>query len=93
MATFIMTGDYNSEAIKGISAKRTEQAREALQKVGGQIKEAYALLGQHDLVIVAEFPGVEEAMQGSLALTRLTGIGFTTAPAVPIADFDEFVKK
>jgi uncharacterized protein with GYD domain len=92
MATFIMFGDYTGDAIKGIAAKRTEQAREAVKKAGGEIKEAYALLGEHDLMIVADFPGVKEAMRGSLALTRLTGIGFTTAPAVSIGEFDELAK-
>ena len=84
MATFVMFGKYTGEAIEGIAAERTEQVREEIGKAGGEMKDGYALLGEHDLMIVTEFPGVSEAMQGSLALTKLTGIGFTTSPAVPI---------
>jgi uncharacterized protein with GYD domain len=46
-------------------------------------------LGEHDLVIIAEVPGTEAAMQCSLALHKLTGIAFTTAPAVSVDQFDK----
>ena len=93
MATFVMLGRYTPEAMKGIAAERTARAAEAIRKAGGQVKETYALLGAHDLLIMAEFPGVTEAMQGSLALTKLTGIAFSTSPAVPVEKFDELAKK
>jgi len=38
-----------------------------------------------------DFPGVAEAMKASVALAKLTGIGFTTSPAVPIEEFDKLV--
>ena len=50
-----------------------------------------ATLGKIDLVVVTEFPGDTEAMQASMALTKLTGIGFMTAPAVPVDEFDKLM--
>ena len=34
------------------------------------------------------FPGMEDAMRASVALTRLTGIGFNTTAAVTVDEFD-----
>jgi uncharacterized protein with GYD domain len=49
------------------------------------------LLGKDDLVIITEFPGVSEAMKFSVALSAMTGIGFTTAPAVGVEEFDNLM--
>lgn len=91
MNTFILLGKYTQEALKGISAKRTEKATRLIEKFGGQVKAIYALLGAYDLILIAEFPGVNEVLQASVALTKLTGIGFTTSPAIPVEEFDKLV--
>jgi uncharacterized protein with GYD domain len=91
MATFFMFGDYSAEALKGISAARTAKAVEAISKLGGEVSAIYALLGEHDLVFIADFPSVERAMQASVALTKMSGIAFTTSPAVGVEDFDRLM--
>jgi len=93
MATFFMFGKYSSEAAKTISAERTEKAREAIEKLGGEVKEIYILLGEYDLVIIAELPRMAEAMQASIALKRLTDISFFTAAAMPVDEFDEMAEQ
>jgi uncharacterized protein with GYD domain len=52
----------------------------------------YATLGRHDLVFVVDFPGTEEAMKASVALGRMSGIAFSTAPAVTVEKFDELME-
>jgi len=89
MGTYFLFGRYSETAVKDISAKRTEKAAGVIQKYGGQLKSTYALLGEHDLVIIVDLPGIEQAMQCSLALHKLTGIAFTTAPAVSVDEFDK----
>jgi uncharacterized protein with GYD domain len=91
MATFLMFGKYGAESIKGISAARTTKARELVQKLGGELKAGYALLGECDLVLIAELPGTAEALKASVELARATGISFVTAAAVPVDDFDKLV--
>jgi len=91
MSTFILLGKYTSEALKGISAKRTEKATRLIQKYGGQVKTMYALLGNFDLALIVDFPGMNEALQTSVALSQLTGIGFTTYPAISVEEFDKLV--
>ena len=89
MAVFLMFGKYSSEAIKGISASRTGKATDIIRKYGGSVKSMYALLSDQDLVLITEFPGIQEVMRASVALTKLTGIAFTTSPAVPVEEFDK----
>jgi uncharacterized protein with GYD domain len=91
MTTYFMFGKYSSDAIKGISAGRTEKANKLIQKHGGEIKSINALMGEKDLVIIATFPGTKQAMKASLALTKLTGIAFTTSEAIAVKDFDRMI--
>jgi uncharacterized protein with GYD domain len=91
MATYLLFGKYSAEALKGISAKRTDEAKALLKKHGGELKAAYATLGGVDLVIVADLPDTGRAMAASAALAKLTGIAFTTAPAVTVEEFDKLV--
>ena len=91
MATFLMFGKYSSEAIKGISSKRTEEAVSLIKKSGGEVRSMYALLGEKDLVFILTFPGIEGAMKASIALSKLTGISFTTLPAISVEDFDKMM--
>ena len=92
MSTFFMFGKYSQEALKKISARRTKKAVEAIEKFGGKIVSMYALLGEHDLALIVDFPKTEEAMKASVALNQLTGISFTTSPAISVESFDKIVE-
>jgi uncharacterized protein with GYD domain len=83
-----MYGKYSQEALKGISAARTKEARALIEKAGGKLEAAYALLGKYDIVAIVDLPSVKEVMKVSIALNRLTGISFTSFPAITIEEFD-----
>jgi uncharacterized protein with GYD domain len=89
MATFFLFGKYSAASIKDISAKRSQAAAETVKKLGGELKSIHALLGEHDVVMIVELPGIAEAVKCSLSLARHTGIAFTTAPAIPVEQFDK----
>jgi uncharacterized protein with GYD domain len=89
MATFFMFGKYTPEARREVSAKRTQQAVEAIKKLGGEVMAMHALLGPYDLLFCITLPAIEDAIKASLALSTLTGISFTTCPAVTVEAFDE----
>ncbi len=91
MPTFFMFGRYSRESIEKISVQRTRLAHQAIENAGGKIKTIYALLGEYDLVIIAELPRMAEAMKASIALKRLTDISFFTTAAMPIEEFDQMV--
>jgi uncharacterized protein with GYD domain len=91
MATFVMFGKYSPKSLKEASGERTKEALDAIKQFNGQVEAMYATLGPSDLVVIASFPGTEQAMQASIALTKLTNIGFTTSPAVTVDVFDKLL--
>jgi uncharacterized protein with GYD domain len=88
---YLMFGKYSSRALQEMSIQRTNKAVDLIKQLGGEVQAMYATLGQHDLVLVVSLPGTEEAMKASVALTKLTGIGFNTMPAVSVEDFDKLM--
>ena len=91
MATFFMFGKYSSEALKEMSAERTDKAVSLIKKFGGEVNSMYALLGERDLVLIVDFPELEQAIKASVALTKMTGVSFTSSPAVPVEEFDKMI--
>ena len=91
MAIFFMFGKYSSEGLKEMSAERTDKAVSLIKKFDGEVDSVYALLGEQDLVLIVDFPGVEQAMKASVALTKMTGVSFISSPAVPVEDFDKMI--
>jgi uncharacterized protein with GYD domain len=93
MATFLMFGKYSAEGVKGISAQRTKKGTDLIKKQKGQVKAMYAMLGMADLLLIVDLPGVEAAIQTSVALGQMTGISFCTSPAITVEEFDKLVGK
>ena len=93
MTTFFMLGKYTAEAIKEISIQRTQQVISEIKKLGGEVTAMHALLGEYDLLFCITLPGVEDAIKASVALNRLTGISFTTCPAVTVDTFDQLMSQ
>lgn len=91
MQTFIMLGKYSQKSMEKISKDRTRKADRLVKSHGGEIKAIYALLGDIDLVVVARFPSIEQAMKVSVALAKATGITFVTSPALPVEQFDKLM--
>jgi uncharacterized protein with GYD domain len=91
MATFLMLGRYSAEGRRGITAGRTQKAKEAIRELGGEVQSIHALLGEHDLAIVVELPDLDRALLGALALARLTGVTFSTYPAFSAEHFDQLM--
>ena len=91
MATYLMFGQYSQDSVKQISAKRTDKAAELVKKNGGEIKTGYVLLGGTDLVLIVDLPDNAQAVKTSVALSKLLGISFKTAPAMTIKAFDKLM--
>ena len=91
MSTYLMFGKYSMDAVKAVSAERTQESMALIKQNGGEFKGGYALLGDIDLVLIVDMPDTEHAMKTSAALSNLLGISFSTAPAVSVADFDKMM--
>jgi uncharacterized protein with GYD domain len=88
MAIFFMFGRYTHEGLMSIRPERTRQAEETVARCGGKVQGMYALLGERDICVIADFPSTEAAARASIALSRLTGISFSTSPAISADAFD-----
>lgn len=93
MSIFFMFGKYTTAAVQDINPERTEKSIELIKKHGGALKSMYALLGEHDLILITDFPTMENAMAASVALQKLTGISFSTSPVVDVNKFDRLIEK
>jgi len=91
MAMYLMLGKYTVEALKGASADRTKKAVAVIEKAGGRVQSMHALLGSYDLAFLVDFPNSGQAIKVSVELMKLTGVGFTTSPAVSVEEFDKLV--
>jgi len=91
MQTYIMLGKYSADAVRDISANRTDKAIGLIKELGGKVLSMYTLLGGYDVILTTEFSSLQIAMKASLGLTILTGIGFSTYPAISVADFDKMI--
>ena len=91
MSTFMMFGKYSAESLKGISSERTKKAIEVIQNSEGKVISIYALMGEYDLVLALDFPDVERAIKASVELNKITGISFTTSPAIDVEQFDRLI--
>jgi len=86
-----MRGKYSIDAVRLISGERTMKGNQIIQQCGGTMVGAYATLGDADILVIAKFPGVDEAMKASIGLNKALGISFATVPAIPVDDFDKLV--
>jgi uncharacterized protein with GYD domain len=89
MTTFIMKGKYSAESVKKISKGRTVDAIKIIKQSKGKLVAAYALMGEDDLLLITEFPGVAEAIKASIAMNKRFGISFSTLPALKVEEFDK----
>jgi len=91
MTTFIMMGKYTSQGVKEISFQRSQKGIEIIQRCGGKFLNGFILMGETDVLVIAEFPGINEAIKASVQLNRALGICFTTVPAISVEEFDKLV--
>jgi uncharacterized protein with GYD domain len=88
MQKFVMMGRYTSEGLKGIKKARTKKVVELLKKQGGRVNAMYALLGPKDLIFIVDFPGIKEVIRAAISVSKATGIGFSSFPAITVEEFD-----
>ena len=93
MASYLMFGKYSHEGMKAVSAERTVKANALIKAHGGTVKAGYMLLGDVDIVLILDLPNTETAMQVSMGLAKLLGIGIVTSPAVGVEEFDKLIEK
>ena len=93
MATFFMFGKYSFVTPKEMSPERTDKVVDLIKKFGGEVNSMYTLLGEKDLIFIVSFPETQQAIKASVAVSKLTGISFSTSQAVTIEEFDKMINE
>ncbi len=91
MIIFFMSARYSSDHLKAKSPATLRRVEGLIKKFGGQIESMYSVLGEKDILLISTFPGVEQALKASAALSKITGISFSAVPAVPVKDFSQLI--
>ena len=95
MPTYIFLYKLTDQGIKNIKEmpQRLEKAIEASEAVGGKVLGVYSVLGEYDLVSIAEFPNDETVLNLALAFGSQGNVRSTTLKAFTKEEFAEIVKK
>jgi uncharacterized protein with GYD domain len=84
---------YTQQGISTVknAPARTDAAKEAYRKAGGELKSIYLTLGQYDLVVIAEMPNDEAVGRMALSLGAQGNIRSETMRAFTEAEFKKIV--
>jgi uncharacterized protein with GYD domain len=95
MPTYIFLYKLTDQGIKNIKEmpQRIEKAIEASEAVGGKVLGVYSVLGEYDLVSIAEFPNDEIVLNLALAFGSQGNVRSTTLKAFTKEEFAEIVGK
>jgi uncharacterized protein with GYD domain len=95
MPTYIGLYKLSDQGIKNVKdmPQRIEKAIEASEAMGGKVLGVYSVLGEYDLVSIAEFPNDETVLTLALALGAQGNVRTTTLKAFTKAEFAEIVKR
>jgi len=93
MATYISLIQYTQQGLATIkeSPKRLDAARKAFEQAGVKIKEFYLVMGEYDIVIVAEAPNDEAITKISLALASKGNVRTRTSRAFTEPEYRKLI--
>src|SRR6267143_4539825 len=95
MPTFVTLVKLTPEGAKAIGdgRKRYERYERLIKEAGGRVVSAHGLLGQYDLITVAELPDEQTAVRVALSVGALGTVTTQTMTALPIKEFFDQAEK
>lgn len=83
MPTFIIAINWTDQGIRTVkdSPKRRDAAKELAKKVGVDLKQVYLTTGEHDLLVIAEAPQMDNVTKLALALGSMGNVRTSTSVA------------
>jgi uncharacterized protein with GYD domain len=94
MPTYISLIQYTDQGIQKIkeSPSRLDHAKKGYEAAGGKIKDFFLVMGEYDIVVVAELPNDEAVARLSLTLGSAGNIRTQTMRAFNEAEFRKIVQ-
>ena len=92
MGTYVALVEVRESDVQNAQDLATvwSEIRDDVSDVGGELIDAYAILGEHDFLVLFEADGAEQAMQISIGIERY-GLDTQTMEAIPVDRMGELV--
>jgi uncharacterized protein with GYD domain len=89
MATYVTLSHWTQQGIEKVkdSPARLDAFKDALRKVGGQLKGFYLVMGRYDMVAIWEVPDDQAAAQVMLAAGARGSLRSETLRAYPEEEY------
>ncbi|WP_053947278.1 GYD domain-containing protein [Halolamina sediminis] len=93
MGTYMALVDVTDETVQNVQDLATVWADLTgdIETLGGELVDAYAILGEHDYLVIFEADGRDEAFQTSVSIERY-GLDTQTMELIPVDDLGELVQ-
>src|SRR3989442_1376535 len=94
MPTYISLIQYTQQGLQKIkeSPARLDHAPKGNEAVGGKIKEFYLVMGEYDIVVIADLPNDEAAAKLALTLGSAGNIRSRTSRAFTEPEFRKLIQ-
>jgi|SRR5579872_2734708 len=94
MPTYISLIQYTQQGMQKIkeSPARLDHARKGYEAAGGKIKDFYLVMGEYDIVIIAELPNDEAVAKLALTLGSAGNVRTRTTRAFTEAEYRKLVQ-
>ena len=85
MPTYVMLANWTEQGLRTIqdAASRVDDAKKALEEMGGHFQALFLTMGQFDLVGIYDAPDDAVAARYTLMLARLGNVRTTSMKAFP----------
>jgi uncharacterized protein with GYD domain len=95
MAHFIVLAKFTDQGLKAVAdtTKRADAVKELAKKAGCTMKEAYWVLGPHDVVLVFDAPNDETMTALALSIAKLGNVNTETLRAFTAAEMGTILSK
>jgi len=93
--TYILLSSLNPGGLETLKERpeRLREVNQEIERMGGHIKDQYAVLGPFDFVTILEAPDNETVAKISIGMGARGTVRIQTLSAIPIDDFIEGLKK
>ena len=93
MSTYIVLINWTELGVKNVreSPRRLDAAKKLLREMGGNFKEFYLTMGEHDMVAVCDAPDDAVAARFALSLGSGGSVRTRTLKAFPEAAYREII--
>ena len=93
MGTYMALVDVTDETVQNVQDLATVwgDLTGDIEALGGELIDAYAILGEHDYIVIFEADGRDKAFQTSVSIERY-GLDTQTMEIIPVDDLGELVQ-